>query len=224
MLFRFLNFKFDKEGDGKPGGGDPAPAPKADPIAELKATNEALMKRLEALEEKSPKPDDSDLSDKLKKQKDDTEKKTGDSKKLESALRFSLGAKQWVEDNQALLPKGVASIFDLADAETYDSAIEKDASIKSAIIKEFFSVQDNVDLLTGSQKALLEDFLKLTKNAKQERSQNLYDSVFEPTFEMLKKLEKAKQVSGGRTQNKGEDAYKQRLIDHSRRQYLGEKK
>jgi hypothetical protein len=126
--------------------------------------------------------DDDDLITKAKKAKEQQGKDQNNSKALESALRFSMGSDQWLKDNKSLLPSEVEDIFTQANKETYDSPIEKDAALKSGIVQSFFSVQDNLDLLTPGLKNQVEDYLKLTKNGKQEKAQHVYESIFEPTF------------------------------------------
>lgn len=218
---------FDKAGDPPPGGGTPPPAgdPPAD-LAGLQKQNADLMKRLAALEAKNTPPtDDPDLIAKAKAEQDKKDKVKGDSKSLAAAIKFDLGAREWLKTNEALLPKTIAGILDQADKETYDSPIEKDATVKLAIVTEFFGLQSNVDLLTQSQKATLEEFLKLTKNVKQERAQSIYDNLFEPTFESLKRVKKAEEIAKGvHTPSDADESYRQKLIKSSREHHLGDRK
>ncbi len=200
---------------------------KPDLTAELesfKAANAALEARLAKLENPEPKNDD-DLSDKARKDREQKELKAKESNELESALKFNIGSKDWLKANQSLLPKDIDGIFASAEKETYGSAIEKASDIKANVIQQFFKVQTNVDLLTPSLKSALDDFLKLTKNGKQERAQAIYDSVFEPAFEMLKRIKKAEQLNqnGLKGENDSETAYKERLLAGSKKHYLGEK-
>lgn len=189
-----------------------------------KAKFEESQKQIEALKNPAPKPDDSDLADKARKEREAQDENNKKSKKLENALKFTLGASEWLKTNAALLPKTVEGIFSQAEKENYGSAIEKDSAIKVGIIAEFFTQQANVDLLTSNQKAALEEFNKLTKNIKQERAQDFYDSIFEPTFEMLKRIKKAEQIGKGlANQTDAESAYKDKLIKGSVKKYLGEK-
>jgi hypothetical protein len=219
--------KMEKAGEGGAGGG--APDPKDQLIADL-------SKRLEALETKSkgdpnpdpkpaPKPDDDDLKEKARKQRESDDKKNSDSKALENALKFSLKADEFLKTNAALLPKEVADIFKAAEKETYSNAIEKDEALKSGLIQTFFSVQANVDLLTPGLKSQLDDYLKLTKTGKQEKAQQIYDSIFEPAFEMLRREKKAEELRKGYgTSSSTDDDYKKKLMGLSRKHYLGEKK
>jgi hypothetical protein len=204
---------------------NPNPAPAPAPAPDLKSENEALRKELEALKAKpAPKPDDESLADQARRKREEDDKKIGDSKKMENALRFSLGADTWLQNNQSLLPKSIPGIFEAAKKEVYASESEKVAAIKSGIVTEFFSEQANLDLLTESQKNALDEFRKLTNTVKQERAGQLYDSVFEPTFEMLKKLKKAQQLANGiNTPTDAEAKYKDKLMKGSRNHYLGEK-
>ncbi len=232
MFHRFLagyicasNIVMEKAGDPPPGGDPPKPDPAKDMEA-LRTQNADLLKRLEAIEAKGKPPkDDPDLIEKEKLEREKKDKETGNTKAIESALRFSLGAKDWLKTNQTLLPKEIEGIFAAADKENYSSAIEKDSAIKSSVIQSFFNLQSNMDLLTPSQKSALEDFQKLTKNGKQEKAQGLYDTIFEPTFEMLKRVKKAEQLAK-QDHAPGTDtevAYRDRMVKMSKKHYLGEK-
>lgn len=192
---------------------------KDDEIAKIKADLEKATKKGDP-----PPADDPDLLAKARKAADEKNKKTNDAKSMEAALRFSLGSKDWLKTNQSLLPKDIEGIFNAADKESYDSAVEKDAALKSGIVQSFFNVQANLDLLTPSQKSALEDFQKLTLNGKQEKAQHIYDTIFEPTFEMLKRITKAQQLNNGqKNQTDGEKALAERMMKLSKQHYLGEK-
>lgn len=201
---------------------DPKTPDPASELAALKAANAALEARLAKLEK--PPVDDPDLKDKARLAREEADKKTGDTKALENALRFSMGSKDFLKNNESLLPKEVSDIFAQAEKEKYDSAIEKDAAIKSGLVQEFFKVQANVELLTPGLKASLDDFLKLTKTGKQEKAQHIYENVFEPAFEMLKRLKKAEALGKGYGGTSDlETSYKNRMIELSKKHYLGEK-
>jgi hypothetical protein len=227
MIYKNAGPLMDKADDAKGGGGG-APAPADDfkkEIDLLKAQNVDLMAKLEKLISK-PKDDalDEDLNQKAKKQRDADDKKAGDHKALEAALRFSLKSDEFLKTNAALLPKDVSDIFKAAEKENYSSAIEKDAAVKAGIIQSFFSVQANLDLLTPGVKNELEEYLKLTKTGKQEKAQQIYNMIFEPAFEMLKRVKKAEALQKGfGNPSDTESAYKQKLVNLSRKHYLGEK-
>jgi hypothetical protein len=200
-------------------------------IADLKAQNADLLARLDKLEPKEkPKEkveEDPSLAEKVKKEQEAKDKRSADAKSIESALKFSLGSAEFIKTNGALLPKEVAGIFAQADKEKYDGPVEKDAAIKSEIIQSFFLVQENLDLLTAGQKTTLEEYLKLTKNGKQEKAQQIYDIVFEPALEMLKRVKKAEELTkakgGFSTATDAEKAYKEKLMGLSKKHYLNEK-
>jgi hypothetical protein len=180
-----------------------------------------LQKRLDALEAtKKTQPEDKDLLTKAKETKESEDKKSGSAKQLEAAIRFSLGAEAWLKTNQTLLPKDIADIFKASEKENFESPVEKDAAIKSGIIQSFFAVQSNLDLLTASQKNQLEEYLKLTKTGKQDKAQQIYDMLFEPTFEMLKRVKKAEAIQKGHGTT-DDDSYKLRMMELSKKHYLG---
>lgn len=226
---RMVLDKAKEEGGG--GGGAPSdktPTPDhAKEIADLKAQNAAILKTLEALTGKKREDDDKkedDLSDKARKMRADDDKKADDTKNLEAALKFSLGAPEFLKTNASLLPKGIEDVFKAAEKETFSNAIEKDQAIKSGIIQRFFEVQSNMDLLTPGLKNQLEEYLKLTKTGKQEKAQAIYSSIFEPAFEMLKRVKKAEALGKGLGgASDAEAAYKNKLMGLSKKHYLGEK-
>lgn len=213
-----------KGGDGKDGKGSGNGG--GDDVAALRAANKALEERLAKLEAGGKKTDDADdLETKAKKAREAKEAAAGDSKKLEEALRFSLGAKDWLKANASLLPKDIEGIFTAAEKETYGNALEKDSAIKSGLIQSFFKVQANLDLLTAGPKSDLEDWLKLTPNGKEEKANSIFKSVFEPALSMLRAVKKAEQLNQGGHVNSSEvdAAYKERLIKKSKQHYMGEK-
>jgi hypothetical protein len=230
----------DKAGEGEGGGGGAGAGGEGkgegdegqgDKVTLSKEQYDGLMARIDKLEGKGKEGrgegegDDDDLITKAKKAKEQQGKDQNNSKALESALRFSMGSDQWLKDNKSLLPSEVEDIFTQANKETYDSPIEKDAALKSGIVQSFFSVQDNLDLLTPGLKNQVEDYLKLTKNGKQEKAQHVYESIFEPTFEMLKRLKKAESLQKGHNPGDNiQDGYKQRLMKLSQKHYIGESK
>ena len=215
----------------------PPPPPTDDEVAKMKSEWEASTKakddelaktkaEIEALKKTAtpPKEDDPDLQKKAAKEREEKDKRNSDSKRLESALKFNLGAQDWLKQNETLLPKNIAGIFAAAEKETYENAIDKDSAIKAGVVQEFFSVQANVDLLTPGLKSALEDYLKLTKNGKQDKAQHIYDTVFEPAFAMLKAVKKAEQLNNGqKNQTDGEKALAERMMKLSKKHYLGEK-
>lgn len=225
---RFKKFHFLMDADkGAQGGGDggaksdkgSAPDPKDAKIAEL----EKALSDMKSQAAKSGSGD-SDLVNKARAEKEDSERKASETKVLETALKFDLEAEKFLESNKSLLPAEIPEIFKQAKKENYSNAIEKAQALKTAIIQSFFSVQANVDLLTPGLKSMLDDYMKLTKNGKQERSTQIYDSVFEPAFEMVKRMKRAEALEKGHGQASDEETkYREKLSKLSRKHYLGEK-
>ncbi len=131
-------------------------------------------------------------------------------------------AEAWIKTNQSLLPKDVEDIFKAAKVEKYDNALDKDSAIKAGIVKSFFSVQANLDLLTPSQKNQLDDYLKLSNTGRQEQARKTYETIFEPTFESLKRLKKAEALQKGYGDG-SDDSLIQKRIERSNKHYLREK-
>jgi len=205
------------------------PEIKDEELAALKAqADKAKALEAELAELKKPKDDPKDKEDpslveKAAKERERADAEASKSKRLESAIKFDLNSEKFLKDHANLLPSEVKDLFTQAGKENYADAIEKDAAIKSGMIQSFFSVQANVDLLTAGQKSQLDDYLKLTKTGKQEKAQSVYEMIFEPAFEMLKRVKKAEALQKGHGSGDDDD-YKKRLIAGSRKHYLGETK
>lgn len=216
---------------GVPAGGAPAApataapaAPASKPDAEALARENAELKALLAKHEAG---DVDDLAARARADRDARDAGNSNQKSLENAIAFNYTSKEFLKHNAALLPSTVTDLFATADRETFDSPIEKASELKSGVIKEFFQIQSNLDLLTAGQKTLLADFLKLTKNGRLEKAQLTYDTIFEPALETLRRVKKAEEVGrarmgyGNDTDNRA--AHKNKLIALSKNHYLGEK-
>lgn len=189
-------------------------AEKAQREAEEAKEKERLEKERKEKEEK----DKEGLDEKVKRERENAEKDKARTQELEKVLKFNLGVKTFVESNKDILPSDFPAILEAAEKEKYDTEGQKASAIRAAMVNAFFNVQANVDLLTENQKAELENFQKLTKNGREEKSGSVYLNVFEPALEMLKRVKKAEELGRGRaglvTPDKAEEAYKQRLINH----------
>ena len=218
----FLGISFAAPGDG--GGGAPPPEPTPE---DIKAERDALKAELEKLKAAPPpKPDPEKDPDLLERSRKAALAAAGDKNKIreiEKALTFNMSSANFLKQNAGLLPSDVSEVFAQAEKETFDDASEKAAQIKSGVIQSFFAVQANVDLLTPGQKASLDDFNALTKNGKLEKAQTIYELIFEPAFETLKRVKKAESLSKGLGSG-DDDAYKKKLMAGSTQHYLGEKK
>ncbi len=207
------------------GGGGSGAGVNAGPdlAAQLAAAN-ARIAEFEAKSKPAPTTDDPTLADRARKSKESDDADKSKMKRLENALTFNLKSQDFLKSNEALLPKSVAEIFTQADKETYADAIEKDAAIRSGIVQSFFSVQENMDLLTPSLKASLDEYLKLTKTGKQDKALAVYESIFEPAFEMLKRVKKAEALGKGYGGTDDADtAYAKRMEALSKKHYGMEK-
>jgi hypothetical protein len=226
-----LLFEENKGDGGGSGGGGTGTPPKDQTdwkakFEEEKKRNDAFEARMSKLEGKNTSADDknkdTDLADKAKRDREAADKGSNDHKALEAALRFTMDAPNFLKVNAALLPKSISDIFTASEKENYGSATEKANAIKAGVIKDFFSVQSNLDLLTPGLKVQLEDYLKLTNTGRVEKASAMFDSIFEPALEMLRRTKKAEALSKGHGTG-GNDEYKQKLMQGSRKHYLGEK-
>ena len=156
---------------------------------------------------------------KLKREKND--------KQIEAALTLNLTVEQFIKENSDILPSEIEAIVKQAHKETYSTALEKANAIRAGIIKSFFDVQSNLELLTSSQKNKLEDYFKKTIGARHERAAEIYSDIFEPTLELIKKIKKAEEVGRARNgfagDSKQENEYLNRLMKQSNKTYLGER-
>lgn len=224
-FFRMPRFLLDapKNDPAPPPTPNPAPVDKDKQIADLTARLAALEAKNNPTPPPEPKKDDPTLADKARQEREEKEKAQAAEKKLESALKFTLGSADFLKTNASLLPKTIEGIFSQAEKENYGSPIEKANAIKAGIVSEFFAVQSNLDLLTDSQKIALAEFKALTKNDKQERVQHVFDNIFEPTFESLKRIKKAEHLSKGLGDpNDTLAAYNNKMIAVSRKHHLRE--
>lgn len=202
-----------------------------DDLAASKAENEKIKAELE--KSKTPFKDgekdkeDSSLNDKVQKEREAKEKALNESKRFENVLRFTLSVGDFVQSNSDILPSDFPELLKAADKEKYDTEMEKAAAIKSAMIQSFFSIQSNMDILTNNQKNALDDYFKLTKNGKAEKSEYIYENIFEPALEMTKRIKKVEELnkakSGAVGGSKIDNDYKARLMAASRKTYMGEK-
>ena len=133
----------------------------------------------------------------------------------------------FVKENKDLLPAEIAAIVTQANKETYDNASAKAGAMKSAIIQSYFAVQANLDQITPAQKVQLDDYLKLTKTGKEQRAAEIYENIFEPALETVRRVKKAEEVGRSRTgfglSTEGNTAYKDKLVAMARKTHLGEK-
>ena len=228
LLRQFIIMAPDDDKGGGGGGGGPDAAALAKENADLKAKVDAYEKAKaddEAKKKDKEKENNDDLATKAAKEREAAEAKAKDSKAIEHAVKFNSNLEKWTKDNATLLPKNMASIIEQANKEKYDSEIQKANDIKVAVVQEFFAQQSNLDLLTDSQKELFADFKNLTKNVKQERVQQFYDSVFEPTLGSLSKIRKAEALQKGLVEpSNNEDAYTKKLMEKSQQHHFRGKK
>lgn len=205
--------------------------------AELEATKAKLAEASKppATTTKVPSPaeiaararrESGDIVSKARGEIEAADKAANTTKQLESALKFNLEIDSFVKANKSLLPAEVEKIIEVANRETYDSAVDKTNAIKIGLMTSFFNQQANLDVLTPSQKAQVEDFQKLSKKGKEMKAAALYENVFEPALEVFKRIKKAEEVvkarSGIVSGSSTEDAYKQKMINFSKKAYLKE--
>lgn len=169
--------------------------------------------------------EEDDLRRKAAKGRQTNEEKIAETRSIEGALKFNLGVQDFVKSNADLLPSEIQDILKTAEKESYDSAIEKSSAIKSSFIQSFFEIEANREALTAAQKVQLDDFLKLTKTGKESKASAIYENIFEPALETLRKVKKAEELgksrSGLASGNAVMDGYKNRLVSGAKKTHLG---
>lgn len=201
----------------------------AEKLAAALKREEDYKKEIEGLKNpKKPDPKDDDgLNEKARKEREAAEKEAASTKEIERALGFNLGIDQFVKTNESLLPTDIASIVKLAHKENYANATAKAGALKAAIIQSYFGVQANVDALTAGQKRTLDEYLKLTKDRKEQNAPDIYENVFEPALETIRKVKKAEEVGRSRAgfanPSDADAAYKAKMVKHSQAAHLGVK-
>lgn len=187
--------------------------------ARKKAEDEAAEKK-----RKEEEDEKGDLLAKAKKEKEDKENAAKGDKNLESALAFNMSVNQFVKDNKDILPDDFSKVLELAEKESYDTPKQKANAIRSGLIQSFFSVKDHNEALTENQKKSLADFMKLTKNGKEEKSHEIYENVFEPAFEMVKRLKKQEdKMKVAKSEGTNSSSYKDKLMKGSQEKYFGKR-
>ena len=220
--------------DTPPKEGDSTPPPSTTPPPSNEPDKDKIIaeltSRIEKLEgtkppTQTPPKEDDDLAKKAEAERLEREKLKSQTNVMASAIKYNMTASKWLEDNEKLLPDTVKGIFEAAEKENYDTDVDKANAIKVGVVSEFFAVQDNMDKLTDAQKIELEQFKKLTKTDKEQRVGKLYDQIFEPTFNHIKALERAKSVAKGDVQQTDKQAaYVKKMQEKSLSKYLGGKK
>jgi len=195
--------------------------------AKLKADLEAMNKPKDE-PKPEPKPDeDKSLGDKFRDHSKKAEEEKEQTKKMEKAITFNITLQDFIKNNQGLVPKRFEEIVKFSEKENYESKLDKANSLRSEFVQSFFEVQENLDLLTASQKNTLDEYLKLTKNGKEQKAEFIFDNLFEPVLETLRKVKKAEDVYKARMgyspESDMESNYKKKLMDISRKAYLNER-
>jgi hypothetical protein len=228
-LFAGSAFADTPPGDGKPPSTPPAPPTPPTHVTMTREEYDALKagQKKEGGGDGGGGDGDDPLLKKVADQKRQRQKTEADSKAIETAIGFNYGLDTFIKDNKDLLPEEISDAVAQSAKETYDSAAQKAAAVKKAIIGAYFKQQANVDMLTASQRASLDDYNKLTNTGKEEQAPTIFANLFEPCLEMQRRIRKAEELARGRNgsvqSSSSEAAYRDRLIKGSRKKYLGEK-
>lgn len=210
------------------GGGGPTPTPTPEPddkdkkIAELTAELEKLKAKPNPTPnpKPNPTPDDPDLQARARAEAEAKSKDQARQKSLESALKFDMSLPEFLKQNATLLPKDAGDIVAQANKEKYEDAVAKDRAVKAALMKSYFQVQANLDQLTAYQKSQVENWLTLSNTGREEKASEMFEQVFEPAFDTLRKVKKAEALHKGHHVESGQQgAYKTKMIERSQKHY-----
>src|SRR6478752_7591702 len=137
---------------------------------------QALIAKIAELEKKiaGGSSQEASLNEKVKREREDQERKQSETKALESAFLFNHSALDFVKQNESVLPEDISALIEASNKERYESSIQKANATKAAIIQSVFSQQANYDFLTETQKSIVADYLKLTKNGKEEKADHMW--------------------------------------------------
>lgn len=230
VLSVFANKAF-ADGTTPPPTTPPAGETDAQKLAAALTREEELKAELAKLK-KGEKPaggdDDEDkLTAKSRQDREEKDRKAKDVKEVERAVNFNLTIDEFAKANKSFLPETIDGILQQAKKETYDSAHDKANALKSAILSNYFAVQANMDSLTPSHKAQIDRWKTLAVREREAASADLYENVFEPAIDTLRRIEKAQEVARARSglanPSSGNTAYKDRLVAESRKHHLREK-
>ncbi len=197
--------------------------------AQIKEMQAAIAKLTPPATTTTTTTTDKTLAEKVEAERIAREKGQSDVAKIERDISYNLGVSKFVDDHKAYLSEDIKAILLAAEKEKYDSAGQKAAELRTEIIDAFFKVQANSDILTAAQKRILADFGKLTKDGKRQDSEKVYESVFEPALEMVKRVKKAEELNlaarGYATATGGPlGAYKQKLLEAAKRVIINKRK
>ena len=194
-------------------------------IGEMQKKIEELTLKL-TTPPKEPPQDDAILA-RIKVEKETKEKESQKLKDIEDSMAFNLMSELFLKENSSILPPETSKVFEAANKEKYESQLQKTNAIKSSLVQSFFRIQDNVDMLTNDQKAVLDNFLKLTKDAKETEASHIYSQIMEPTLLTVKKSRKAEELAkskfGYHEGTDQEKEYEKMLIKKSENYYMGVK-
>lgn len=218
-----------KGGDGK--GGDGGGGSAGDDLKALTARLDKLEKENAELRAKGQGggsgngSQDEDLAAKAKREREAKEKNEAESKTLSTAIKYNMQVADWAKTNATLLPQSVEGLIAQAEKQNYGTEIEKANAIKVGVVQEFFAQQANLDLLTDSQKATLDQFKALTNTEKVQRVAKFFDDVFEPTFLALKRIKKQDQLAKGHgAQSDSETKHVEKMKAFAKKHHLKESK
>ena len=206
--------------NGGGGGGGPTLEQLQAELAKTKAELDAAKKAAPP-----PKAEDKSLLDKVNDDRKSDADKEAEASELESAILFEANSGNFLKENEGLVPPEFADIFEKAKGEKWANRIQKDRAIKSNMIQAYFKHQANIDQLTPSQKKQIDGYLGLTKDGKEEKAQTIYDAIFEPTLEAVRKVKKAEALRKGLSVDKSGDAHENKMVQHSKKHHrLGDLK
>lgn len=113
---------------------------------------------------------------------------------IQSAVKFNLSIKDFVEKNKTILPDESSKILSAVESKIFNSDIDKANSIRKNLIESFLEKKENIEVLTESMKTRAESFKALAESDKERKSGEFWDLV-EIGVSLKHNISKAKELN-----------------------------
>lgn len=156
----------------------------------------------DAAKGKNPKNEPDPTLDAIERDKKAREKDRETQGKIVSATKFNVGFDIFLKEYAGVLPPDATEIAKVASSDKYESEVDRSLAIKAALIQSFFKEEENVKLLSDSQKAKWKAYQALGTVGRQEEAATMYEVVFEPAINQARAIRQA-QISSKQDTYKG---------------------
>ncbi|MDR0675554.1 MAG: hypothetical protein LBF97_00740 [Elusimicrobiota bacterium] len=175
-------------------------------IAVLKSQMQDLQKKLDATNnqkqtEQNINTNKSD-DDVIKKVQAEELRKIEEQKKtdrLQRTIKFNLSIDNFVETNKEFLPELTPKILQEIKNKNYSNEEELKKQIQKNLLVSFFSIQENIDVLSENKKPKILEYKALAEDEKEKQS-DIYWELLEDVVDKrqaIRKAEEVKKANGG---------------------------